>query len=833
MPALADCRQERQADLDLAGAGETTGTQILCGMGGVGKTQLAVAFAERVWERRDVDLLVWVAAGSRASILSTYARAAARVTGEPDPDTEQGAERFLTWLREPHGRRWLVVVDDLVNPVDIQGMWPPATESGRTVVTTRRRDSILAQQGRMVLDVGMFTADESLCYLDQKLGGDAALLHEAPELARDLGWLPLALAQAAAYILDRGLNCAEYRERLADQKRALADVLPEPSALPDGHHSTVAATWSMSIEIANGLRPAGLAEPMLRLASLLDANAIPATAFTTTAVRSHLADATAECQGPVGRDDIHDALHNLSRLHLVGFDRAAGVVSVHGLVQRVVRESIGPRMIGPVAIAAADALVEIWPAIENDRQLGHLLRDNADALRTAAGPMLWDAESGAHALAFAHGESLGAIGLLQAATRYYEDLLSTALQCVGPTHRHTLVTRNNLAYWQGESGDLAGAAASTRAIAADMAVALGPDDPDTLRTRQNAARWRGLAGDPAAAAAELIELLPDFQRVFGPDDVETLQIRHNAAEMIGASGDAAGAREALGPVAAAEARTLGVLHPKTLVTRRNLAFWRGEVGDPAGAAEDCAHLLTDMTKILGSDHPEVLQARALLAHLHGNAGNAAESVRILVPLLSDRLRVLGPDHPDTLGARLQLARRTGEAGDAAAAAASFHELVPDQIRVLGPEHPDTLSGRYFLVRWTGEAGDPVGAVGAAAALLQDFVRLLGADHPYTLTARGQLAYWYGIAGDALTAAQLFEQLASDMVRILGADHPDTLATRAEHAKRLGEAGDPAGAAARLADVLPDLVRVLGPDHPRSARAREDLAKWTARAGDLY
>ncbi|GIF08888.1 hypothetical protein [Actinoplanes siamensis] len=82
------------------------------------------------------------------------------------------------------------------------------------------------------------------------MAGHPRLLDDADGLAADLGYLPLALAQAAAYLLDRRLSCAGYRARLADQRRQLADLVPEEGALPDEHQATVAATWALSIDLA-------------------------------------------------------------------------------------------------------------------------------------------------------------------------------------------------------------------------------------------------------------------------------------------------------------------------------------------------------------------------------------------------------------------------------------------------------------------------------------------------------------------------------------------------------------------------------------------------------
>ncbi len=89
-----------------------------------GKTQLAAAFAESLWQSRGVDLLVWIQATSRASVLSGYAAAMAAATGRDQMSScESVAAQFLSWLGETR-RSWLVVLDDLADPADLDGLWP-------------------------------------------------------------------------------------------------------------------------------------------------------------------------------------------------------------------------------------------------------------------------------------------------------------------------------------------------------------------------------------------------------------------------------------------------------------------------------------------------------------------------------------------------------------------------------------------------------------------------------------------------------------------------------------------------------------------------------------
>ncbi|WP_369212331.1 NB-ARC domain-containing protein, partial [Streptomyces flavofungini] len=275
------------------GGGTAVLTQVLTGTGGVGKTQLAADYARAAWDGGEVDVLVWISASSRSAITAGYAQAGVEVLAADPGDPEQAAEAFLAWLEPKAGQkpcRWLVVLDDVADPADIRGWWPPVSRHGRALVTTRRREAALTGAGRRRVAVGLFTPEQAVAYVTAVFAAHDR--HEPTDqinhLAADLGHLPLALAQAAAYLIDADLTCASYRGLLADRIRRLADLLPESGALPDDQSATVAATWSLSIERANQIRPAGLARPMLQLASMLDPNGIPAAVLTSQPALAHL-----------------------------------------------------------------------------------------------------------------------------------------------------------------------------------------------------------------------------------------------------------------------------------------------------------------------------------------------------------------------------------------------------------------------------------------------------------------------------------------------------------------------------------------------------------------
>ncbi|MGO1054908.1 tetratricopeptide repeat protein [Crossiella sp. CA198] len=623
VPSRVDCFQERAVAEELAATvasgatavltGSAGGTSVLAGLGGVGKTQLAANYAESVADQ--VELLVWITATSRQAILTEYATIIADLTGYQSTDPDAPAKRFLAYLATMTGR-WLIVLDDVQSPADLRDLWPPTTSVGQVVVTTRRRDSAMRGTNRRVVDVDTFSPAESLAFLELKLADHSHLLAEAENLANDLGHLPLALAQAAAYVLDRDITCAEYRERLADQGNSLESLAPEQDCLPEDHREPVARTWALSVQLANDLNPAGLAKPLLELASVLDPNGIPGNVFVSEAVREYLGKVA---EHPVTAAGARDALRCLHRLSLINHDaqKPHRAVRVHALVQRTTRDSLFETQLKSLARCAADALTEVWPEIEKDTTLSQVLRANTMTLHAIAEQHLWD--SSGHVVLFEAGRSLGQCGRVSEAASYFEQLRTVAERHLGLDHVGTLTARHNLAYWRSEAGDTTTAITELQTVLTDRIRILGPDHLDTLNTRHDLVYWHGPAGDPTTAITDYKALLADCIRILGPDHPTTLSTRHNLANRRGQAGDTTTAITNHEAVLADRIRILGPDHPGTLATRHNLAYWRGQAGDTTTAITNHEAVLADRIRILGPDHPGTLATRRSLAHWRKHA----------------------------------------------------------------------------------------------------------------------------------------------------------------------------------------------------------------------
>ena len=874
VPRPASCFQAREGVEDAIRAARSSGSApavfVLTGLGGVGKTQAAARFAEHEWGAGRLDLLMWVPAVSRQSVLADYAGAAVdlAVAGADGTDIEQDGARFLAWLATT-GRRWLLVLDDLENPAVLKGLWPPARQSGTTFVTTRLRGTAVRPAGHRMVDVDAFSHGTAVAYLRERFGDRPELADAVDGVASDLGHLPLALSQASAFMLDEEISCARYRERFSDIGRRIVDLVPDVDELPDDYSRTVSATLSLSVDAADAGRPVGLAKPVLQLASVLSPAGMPESLFLTVAARNWLAFAGSIDAGiDVDADMARSSLRRLQRLNLVRIND--DVVTVHEMVQRCVREDLSEEFIADVGWAASDALLETWPSVDRDAAHTRMLNTNVESVRRHGGDSLLAPEP--HSILFRAANSLGLTGQITGAVAAYQGLVERLSGLLGPDDPATLLAGGNLAHWRGISGDVVGAAATYRLLLSDQTRVMGGDHADTFAIRHNYAQWLAAAGDGSAATKIYAQLYDDAIHALGPDHPNTLTIRGSWARCRALTGDLAGAVTALEELLSDQTRLLGPDHLEVLTTRSNLAKWRSEEGAFGLATAELEGLLADLAHVLSADHPLTMIVRSNLLWIQNQAG-AGPSLEEYRDLIEDQQRALDPTHRSLMITRSNLAFAVGERGNAGGAVAIYEDLLTELLSVSGRDHIDTIQIRRNLAHWREKAGDHIGALADYETVLAVSTRTLGPDHEVTLTTRlnlaGQralagyvpaaikdhenllsdalsasdpdnslvfaalnnLAYWRGKAGDAVASAADYRRLLELQSRALGDIHPDTRATRYRVAITGGETGDAAGAVIAFESLVADERRLLGDDHPDTLAARAALAGMRGLAGE--
>lgn len=649
-----------------------------------GKTQLAAAFAESLWQSGGVDLLVWIEATSRASVLSGYAAATAAVTGRDQASScESVAAQFLSWLGET-SRSWLVVLDDLSDPATLDGLWP-AGPAGRVLVTSAEEAAV--PSGMRIVPLGPFSLREAISYLSGRLAADPDKRHGVIELAQDLDLEPVALTQASAVIANTPLSCREYRAQFMHGRDQLAE---SSSARP----SAAAVTWTFSLGRADQLAPGRSAQLLLALTALLDGHGIPETILTAPAADDFLAgDGNLPANGETAPAALA-ALEQAGLLTVVPVT-APPTVRISPVLQAALRAEIPEGMRDQAARSAADALLQAWPEGEQPGWPASGLQSCVATLRRITGDQLWD--GGCHPVLMRAGDSLDRARLTEPAADHWRDLATTSGRLLGGEHPDTLLVGQRLADAYLAAGRAADAIPWFQWALDRLTDKLGPDHHDVIEARRRLGHALVAALQVPAAITVLERAAAQFEQVCGPGHADTL-----------------GARDEL----AAAYMAAGQYSDAITLYRRTLA---------------------DRERAQGARHPQTMTTRHGLADAYLASGRAKEAVAAYRRVVADRERVLGPDNLDTLTARNNLGAAYQKTGKPAAAELACEQAWAGFERVLGPRHPDTLRSRAALA----QVYRQLGRYGNARALLRDTAdrlqRILPDDDPLITELRQSLA----------------------------------------------------------------------------------------------
>jgi len=638
-PTFLAGREGLLAELDARLAdGQRSGPRIVAlhGPGGIGKTSVAVEYAHRHLIDREV---AWQLPVEEPVALSG---GLSELAEQLDSGANRDASSPVTRLQAALARRngWLLIFDNVPGPADIDGLLPPAG-GGQVLITSQYPD----WPGEWALKVPALeqaTAAEFLMARTAASGDEEAA---AADLAGELGGLPLALEQAAAYMEATGRDIQDYLRLFRDRWQELmarGDLI--------GYDKKVTTTWALAFaEVGRSAPASGL----LRLVACCAPENIPLRLLLLP--RPGLAAAVggevSPLLLPLVEDSIacDDAIAALRRYSLISAPRG-GMVSAHRLVQKITMAELDPGVAEDWRRAAA-ALIEA------------ALPDDADkpanwpvfaALLPHAQAALTPASYGRDSVAI----YLRAIGDSRAALDLQRQIVTARDVDLGAEHPLTLAGRASLATLIGEAGAPTAARDEFDVLLPVLKRVLGAEHPTTLAARASLAYWTGETGEagaPAAARDEFDALLPVLKRVLGAEHPTTLAARANMARSTGDAGDAASARDQFAGLLPIRKRVSGDTDPATLTVRASLAYWTGMAGDPAAARDQYAELVPVREQLLGPEHPSTLIARANLAHWTAKAGDAAaarDEYAGLLPLLE---RVLGAEHPATREAHTSLA----------------------------------------------------------------------------------------------------------------------------------------------------------------------------------
>jgi tetratricopeptide (TPR) repeat protein len=564
------------AQLNQAGRGAPV-THVLTGPPGTGKTQVA---AEYAWAKVAAHwrLVAWVYAGNAASLRAGLA-AVADAAGLPDGGSgRDAAEPGVTvrQLLEADGEDRLLVFDG-VEDADLVRPFVPASGAAHVLITTRQSRVNLGTS----IPVSVFSAEEAQAFLDGRTGlGEAG----AAAVAARLGYLPLALAQAAPVIAGRQLGYKRYLQRLT-ALRLEAHLSPEQERpYPRGAAESVV----LALDAIQESDKTGVSSRVMAIMAVLSAAGVRRELLHLTGQTGALSSSGRQ----VPTAAVDRALEMLAERSLLSFGLDGQTAIAHRLVTRVVREGLARhgrlplvcRVAARVLEAHVDALAKSpdRAGIRDIPEQVAALMDNTARFADAIDQESADALLRLRYLALSR---LIELGDSAQAVAFGQELTADLEQKLGRQHPDTLSVRHRLAAAYRSVGRPDVAIAMLEVTLAARERVLGADHPDTMRTRNElASAYR--KGDQVARAIPLVEQILDTrERLLGTEHPRTLRARNNVAAAYMEAGRAAEAIPLLEQTLAACERLLGADDPRTLATRKNLARAReeaGQAGPPAG-----------------------------------------------------------------------------------------------------------------------------------------------------------------------------------------------------------------------------------------------------------
>ncbi|KAH7304614.1 kinesin light chain [Stachybotrys elegans] len=623
----------------------------LFGLGGVGKTQIALAYVYWLRQTNPAISILWVHASNADRFHQSYMSIAEeyQIPGHVDPKNDLLLV-VKNWLETKDSELWLMVLD---NADDMQlFFW-------RTIITTARNLSaylpenkqlgVRLAKGQRPVEVTQMDDNESVQLLRTKLDDTGTASTDLSLLASRLEYLPLALAQAASFMQETCITVLAYLQLLGDSDKNMVHFLSKEFET-DGRDSpaprAVAQTWILSFQQIK--QQHGLASELLSFTSLLDRQEIPAEFLSSYNKRE-------ESEEPLDNTDIAltEALGVLKAFSFV-VENNNRSYDMHRLVQLVTRKWL--ISCGTVSQFGKEALLVV----------SHLYPYGTYETRTTCAAYL------------SHANSVLRLS----------------------DHPDTLTIMANLASTYRDQGRWEEAEKLFVQVMETRKTKLGEDHPSTLTSMANLASTYRNQGRWDEAEKLEVQVMDISKTKLGVDHPDTLTSMANLASTYRNQGRWDEAEKLEVQVMDISKTKLGADHPSALTSMGNLALIYRNQGRWDEAEKLFVQVMETRKTKLGEDHPDTLTSMGNLALTFWNQGRWEEAEKFEVQVMETRKATLGVDHPSTLTSMNNLAYTLHGMGRVEEAINLMQTCIRIRQDKLGADHPDTRSSISTLENWT-------------------------------------------------------------------------------------------------------------------------------------
>jgi tetratricopeptide (TPR) repeat protein len=699
----------------------------LYGLGGVGKTQLALQYCYE--SKQHYDYIFWLSATDQTRLLNSF-REVAILTGHEQQIAGQTpeviAQTALRWLRSKE--KWIVVFDNLDDIEIVNGYLPRIDSGGHVLITTRNNntDGIPAQG----LEVPILDPNHAITLLRNRSELDEAKFPTplASEIVRELGYLPLAIEQVAAYIRMTIKNIDEF---LPIYRKSRPRILSRSPKGNNPYRNSVATSFLLSFKKLKTMEHGKHAANLLQLFSFLTPDGI-----LIDFLRSGSKGLSGSLRKVVeDKFSFYEALELLERFSLIRRSRGEGdIIIVHRLVQVVLKDNFSASELKDWRSEVLELCSSAMP--EN---IEHHLSEDANRLR-----------------------------------RYENQLLESLVDVAKVGSIKAASTLSRAAWFLEQDCKYNNSVRLMKLSVAIFESLFGDQDSRTLAAMHQLAMIYWGCGSLKEAEDLEDKVLKTTQRVLGEEHPYTLAMTSELALIYWSRGKLEEAEELGRRAAEADKRILGDEHQQTLMTLANLALTYNSLRRYEKAEEVGEKVVEARKRVLGEGDLDTLTSMHNLALSYQSRGKLKEAADMERKVLEARIKALGEEHSDTLISMTMLAGMYREQGNLEEAADMGARALEASRKVLGEEHTYTLLAGGNLSLTYRNQGKLQEAADLGKAIVETLRRVLGGHHPHTVEVMTTLATIFWRQNKQNEAVDLIRETVTLSRSIWGDNHTEVL-----------------------------------------------------------